>query len=247
MGLTKEEKERRREQRRQAKFEQTHKNINGIDHKICSECREWFPCTEKYFSKNAANGIDGFYPYCKPCNSKRTQKWQEENQEQYRATISKRDANPSPERIVYMREHSARNLKLGLQKQWQQSERGKQKLKEHREKRKQKDHRISEKEWLDCRNYFDDSCAYCGLHLSEHFNMFKGEMIHTDFHREHVDDEGANDLSNCVPACKSCNVKKYTFEFNNWYNENNPIYTQERYLKIIKWLSEDYKLYIKVK
>jgi 5-methylcytosine-specific restriction endonuclease McrA len=100
---------------------------------------------------------------------------------------------------------------------------------------------VSDAEWESCKKYFDDSCAYCGLHISEHFNNYKGKMRWTDLHKEHVDDDGANDLSNCIPSCQSCNSQKWNFEFEEFYNTNNENYDQERYDKIIKWLNEDYK------
>jgi hypothetical protein len=69
-------------------------------------------------------------------------------------------------------------------------------------------------------------------------------MILSDFHKEHIDDDGANDLSNCVPSCKLCNSYKHQYIFDDWYNKNNPNFNQDRLNKIIKWLNEDYKLYL---
>jgi hypothetical protein len=69
-------------------------------------------------------------------------------------------------------------------------------------------------------------------------------MINMDFHKEHVIHEGKDNLSNCVPACQSCNDKKWKFTLNEWYNSSNPVYTYERYHKIYLWLRYDYKKYI---
>ena len=77
--------------------------------------------------------------------------------------------------------------------------------------------------------------------------MWRGELKNIDLHKEHVDHNGANDLSNCVPACQSCNSSKWEFDFNDWYCPNNPVFTQERYEKIVKWLEEDFLIYIKKK
>jgi len=33
-------------------------------------------------------------------------------------------------------------------------------------------------------------------------------LLKNILHKEHVDDNGANDLSNCVPSCQSCNSTK---------------------------------------
>lgn len=91
-----------------------------------------------------------------------------------------------------------------------------------------------------CKQYFNYECAYCGLPLEEHYIIYAGNLILGDFHKEHVDHFGSNDLSNCVPACKSCNSSKHDFEFNKWYNTDNHKFNIERYNKIIKWLNVDW-------
>lgn len=63
-------------------------------------------------------------------------------------------------------------------------------------------------------------------------------------HKEHVIDDGSNKLDNCVPACKDCNGHKWEYPLENWYNDNNPFFSQEKLDKINKWTNEDYKLYI---
>ncbi|OME70491.1 hypothetical protein BSK65_11210 [Paenibacillus odorifer] len=65
-----------------------------------------------------------------------------------------------------------------------------------------------------------------------------------DLHKEHVNDDGANDLSNCVPACYSCNSQKWKFCFEDWYNESNKSYTEDRINKIHIWLKIDFRRYL---
>jgi hypothetical protein len=69
-------------------------------------------------------------------------------------------------------------------------------------------------------------------------------MKNIDLHREHVDHQGDNDLSNCIPACMSCNASKGQYNIYEWYNEENDNFSSERLDKIHKWLSEDYITYI---
>lgn len=134
----------------------------------------------------------------------------------------------------------------GKRKDWEQN--NKDKIKRYGEKRySNKKHKISKKEWIVCKLYFDNSCAYCALHEDSHYRIYSGQLKKIDLHKEHVDDDGANDLSNCIPACQSCNSSKRDFKLEDWYNENNPDFTQERLDKIHKWLNDDYKKYIKVK
>jgi len=115
------------------------------------------------------------------------------------------------------------------------------KLKEYAEKRKLKKHEISENQWTECKQYFNNQCAYCGLNINSHWKRYKGELRLIDFHKDHVDDNGTNDLSNCVPSCHTCNSSKYNWEYEYFYNPDNPDYTVERDNKIRKWCLEDYK------
>ena len=118
------------------------------------------------------------------------------------------------------------------------------KVKEYSRYRSQhKKHKITKQEWEMCKKYFNYECAYCGLPLSEHYYTRNGITKNGDFHKEHVDHEGNNGLSNCVPSCGSCNSSKWKSELNEWYNINNPKYSEERYNKIMQWLNGDWVLY----
>lgn len=63
-------------------------------------------------------------------------------------------------------------------------------------------------------------------------------------HKDYVVHDGENDLSNCVPACKSCNSSKHNFELNYWFKERSEHYSESRLYKIYNWLNSDYKQYI---
>ena len=118
------------------------------------------------------------------------------------------------------------------------------KMREYRIKREShKKHEINNLEWMACKEYFDDSCAYCGLPSEKHYVNYKGNIKIQNLQKEHVYNNGANDLSNCVPSCKSCNDKKWTYDIEEWYNESNLIFNQERLDKINQWISNDYILY----
>jgi hypothetical protein len=220
-------------------YEDCHKVIDGVLYKLCNRCNEWFPCTEEYFYKTSVNTKDNLFPYCKRCNIKRSINWRTNNRDEWLEFNKKynkkeiRKADIDRRRIKYRED--------GKQLEWQQN--NKDRVKEYGEKRQHKKHNIKKKEWNSCKEYFNYECAYCGLSLEKHYVRFKGEMILSDFHREHVIDQGKNDLSNCVPSCKSCNSSKRNFTIEEWYNEKNTNYSQKRLNKIIKWINEDYKLF----
>lgn len=243
MALTYEEKLRRKEERRKKKYNETHKTINDIEYKVCNRCEEWFPCTEEYFYK-VKNDIDGLRPDCKECTKKSAVDYQEKNPERMKIIYRRRDAIKTPIKTERMRNASRKQRIRGDHKKWREENR--ERVNEYSRKRNlRKKHTISKSEWEQCKFYFNNSCAYCGAHQDSHYRLWGDELKKIDLHKEHVDDTGANDLSNCVPACQSCNSKKWIHSFELWYTKDNNIFSEDRLSKIISWLKEDYKKYIK--
>ena len=50
-----------------------HKAINGIEHKLCSECQEWKPLNQ--YAKDSHRRWDGLRHACKKCGSARYRAW----------------------------------------------------------------------------------------------------------------------------------------------------------------------------
>lgn len=230
-------------------YEESHKTINNIKYKKCSyheiffpDENEWMLCTEEYFYKNNKNNIDGLFPYCKKCSRKKADIWIKNNPYKYEINYKRYNANPPEQTVIRNRLNGKRQRENGYQKEYRKTH--KDKMNQYSQNRQHKNHKITKEEWKDCKEYFNNQCAYCGLPIEEHYNTYKGKLILTDFHKEHVDDDGASDLSNCIPSCKNCNSQKWKFEFKEWYNSSNIIYNKDRKSRILKWLNEDYKKYI---
>jgi hypothetical protein len=102
-----------------------------------------------------------------------------------------------------------------------------------------KQHNISKEEWKACKQYFNNCCAYCGI-SEEDAKEHQGQRLH----KEHAVNKGANDISNCVPSCRSCNSYKGSFDFNEWYTPENERYEKNKLNKIIQWLEVGYKEYL---
>jgi len=239
--MTLEEKERRKKEREQIKYDKTHKIINGLIFKWCTYDEHWIEMNDENFYKNKSNHIDGFNTYCKKCTSRKSDKWQDENHEHHLVMLNKwYRAHES----VWVKQSRKRRLN-GKHQKWQRN--NPEKLKQYALNREHKKHTISKKEWISCQKYFNNSCAYCGLPIEEHFTTYRGITKQGNFHKEHVDHEGANDLSNCIPSCKSCNCEKHTYSLEEWYNEDNIKYSEDRINKIHKWLDGDYELFINKK
>lgn len=222
--------------------------------KTCTKCKEDYPCTEEFFYKQKfttkKKGV--FYKLtseCKACIKKRSNKWRDENPEK-NGISNRRAARKFRENNLEKIRMSKQELRdRGYYRDWYND--NKDKARENRIKREEtKSHIINKEEWENCKKYFNYRCTYCGLAIEEHFIKFKGKYILGDFHKEHVDDQGANDLSNCVPSCRSCNSTKHKRNLEEWYNEDNKVdckgFNKDRLDKIIKWLECDYKLYIEV-
>lgn len=217
-------------------YEDNHKLINGIEYKLCSDCRDWHPMNDEWFYKNKSSS-DGYYAYCKECTKIRTGKWARENRDKRLIYLKKNNA--TPERKKKNREQHWKRKDRGYFKEYY--EENKEKFKGYNEDRRAKNHDIDKQEWLGCKEYFNNSCAYCGVSLDEHKQIYN-----EDLHKEHVIYDGKNDLSNCVPACKSCNSSKHIALLEDWYNETNENFTKDRLNRIYKWLDEDFKKFIKV-
>lgn len=220
-------------------YSDIHKVIDGEINKKCSDCKQWFPMNSEYFYKNSSNKKDGYNTYCKECTKFRSAKWQQDNYERYRKGFIERSRKKRqiPEKAEYHRVKAREQRESGYLKIYQRN--NPEKMKKYRLKYQNKKHDIANNEWENCKAYFDYSCAYCGISEEEAYDTYQQR-----FHKEHVDHYGANDLSNCVPACKGCNSKKWKYEFDEWYNSNNEIYSKQRYNRIIRWLNNDYKKYI---
>lgn len=210
--------------------------------RVCTNCKTKKSISDYYGHERVkADGEKYIYynPQCKSCLIEKANKWHKENADKKFAYRR---------RYYYENKdmHDKSNLKWrnsGGQRDWQR--RNKDKLKEYSDSRMQnKSHKINTQEWEDCKKYFNHRCAYCGIAIENHIILFNRKYINGDFHKEHVDHEGSNDLSNCVPSCKSCNSSKSNLLFDEWYNENNVSFSKERCAKIVLWLSRDYRSFI---
>jgi hypothetical protein len=208
------------------------------------QCKKWYPATEEYFYKQLVRTKKkGDYyklsSWCKTCTIRKQSEYQSEHLDEQKERMRKYRKNDVKYKI-YDREHSKRRRENGKHKEWLRA--NPDKLKYYNENRSNKKHDITDNEWNNCKAYFDNSCAYCGIDEAT-AKQTQGHLLH----REHVVYDGADDLSNCVPACRDCNSYKWIFPLEIWYTEKNPRYSSERMKKIQKWLQSDYKLYQEIR
>lgn len=216
----------------------------------CTECKKKLEATEINFYKQKykKNGEE-FYKLvnpCRECRKKRQRNYidskegYKEKQKIYHASwnIKNRDREAQNKRRLraadpghykrYFKEYQSNNIEKFVDYA--------------RERNKEKKFKIANSEWDSCLNYFDFSCAYCGLTEENHKKLHK-----TRLHKEHVIVLGRNNLTNCVPSCKECNSQKSKYSLHTWYNVTNPKYSRDRYEKIYKWIGYDSKKNLVIK
>jgi hypothetical protein len=240
-------------------YKECHKIENNIEYKMCKECLIWYEMNKENF-KVQPSQKDGFSQRCKKCQEERNHNYYMKNRDKQLA-YSKAYQEANKEMVLkYQKEVvRPRNRKYinDRDRKWRKNNReyiaeyskeyyynNQDKFKIYNENRRHKNHNINSKEWKACKDYFKNNngewaCAYCGMTEEEHKKLYNEQL-----HKEHVNNNGKNDLSNCVPGCKNCNCQKWEFSLDEWYNENNENYTKERYDKIIQWINRDYKQFI---
>lgn len=172
-----------------------------------------------------------YHPCCKICATEKSKKRQQENREElleYKKNWYRNrwELEREQQRKWYI-EHKEGRSEYG--KIYRKE--NKDKFKEYRDRYSNKQHDITDEEWMNCKNYFNNECAYCGMTHDEHKLIYN-----QDLHRDHVDSEGANDITNCVPACKSCNVSKWKHDLEYWYTKRD-FYDESKLYKIHEWLN----------
>jgi len=242
MDLSVKEKEKQKLERNIEHYNKVHKEVDGTTYKQCSICEEWFPCTDEYFYKNKCNHTDELNPYCKPCTINKYHKWYTDNGGRsstngkiYRDGHKKERKEWHKRYYIETKEDHQKYLK-----NWQEN--NPEKLKGYGELYSNKKHNITTQEWINCKEYFNNQCAYCGLPIEDHYFTRKEITKNGDFHKEHVNCEGEGSLSKCVPSCKTCNTSKHKDIMEEWYAKKE-FYSKEKLDKIYQWMDRDYKIY----
>lgn len=232
-----------------------HETIDGIEHKLCSCCKEWKPATLEYFVKGSK--WDGFHPFCKQClKAKRDSNLDEihaRNKEKRQANIEEyrknkldsyyrnRDKILARNKELYYLNHEKELAKEAVYREthkeylsFQQSKYGKTpkgKMKYHRRKAKLREVEFSltVEQAEQVKKDFSYKCAYCESSKDitlDHFIPLKLG--------------GETGINNIIPACRSCNGSKSDRNFFEWY-PGKSFYSKQRELKILQYLDYDPK------
>jgi 5-methylcytosine-specific restriction endonuclease McrA len=89
------------------------------------------------------------------------------------------------------------------------------------------DSNYTKEQWEECKNTFDNKCAYCG----------KNDKLSQE-HFVPVSKGGEYTENNIIPSCKSCNSSKNNSNFFDWYPKQE-FYSKIREQNILKHLRYD--------
>lgn len=172
--------------------------------KECSKCKIEKPATSEYFHRDKSRK-DGLTYICKECrneeksHSEYMKNYREENRDYYTEYhVTYHLENPEVRRLSYQR---------------------------RRDRMAQLPHTLTVEEWEETLEYFDYSCAYCGVSDD---NIGKEHIIP-------VVKGGGYTQDNIIPACRSCNAKKHTRDLEEWYVSYEH-YNKERLDKILDYV-----------
>lgn len=177
--------------------------------KFCCKCGKEYPNTAEFF-KRGKSSKDGITRLCRLCHAAYNKKRREENYEVVRmrekeSYILNRDKHLQNTHDYYMKN---KDWFREYQRQWKAShkEEGRNTAQRRLARFKQLPITFSVEQWMECKAYFNNSCAYCGESLpltQEHFIPLSkgGEYTH----------------NNIIPACQFCNSSKRDRDFFVWY------------------------------
>jgi len=154
---------------------------------------------KKYYQENREKKLAQHRIWRKK-NPEYNKKYYQENKEKrLLANVNWRKKNPG-----YWKKYHERMLEYN--RRWLKTEKGKANSQRSRTKRRTKEKEIintlTAQEWLDILEKHNYRCVYCGIE-------FDCENLPTKEHVIPISWGGNNTKENVVPACKSCNCKKY--------------------------------------
>lgn len=199
--------------------------------KVCSKCKEEKELNTKNFCIRKSSK-DGFDSECKLCKKKRdAERYQRKKKEILKEKKKYYEENKERikvKRLDYYRKNREKCLKQSAE--WDNKNPIRRRINFGRSRGNGGDLTVAE--WIKCKEYFDDRCAYCGI--SE-------EACGERLHQEHVVPivrGGRYTCTNIVPSCRSCNSKKRNKKFEIWYKKSD-VYSKEREDKILSYLKEE--------
>ena len=212
------------------------------------------PSNTEYFYRDKSRK-DGLTYNCKMCVNKRTQKHYHENKEEMRERSKEKYQRNKEWYTEYYQENKEkeheRNRRYYQENKEKLREYNKKYYQENQEKLRERantyrlenpkvrifyeqrrrarmaelPHDLTEEEWYETLEYFNNECAYCG----------DSESGLAQEHVIPVSKGGPYTQENIIPACQSCNSSKHVADLEGWYLSYEH-YDEERLNKILDYI-----------
>lgn len=204
--------------------------------KTCNICNKEKPLSE-FYSQNKQSKKRGSYiyhnPECKECTISKSARWNSEN----------KDRQNEISRNYYKTEKGVKNVKRKAKKQkvyfklYQKENLGKFRVysQTRRAKKLELSTDYTEEDWLSCLEFFDHSCAYCGMSEEENKELY-GKVLEQE-HVIPVSKGGSYTTDNIIPSCRGCNASKYNKDFIEWYQKQD-FFSEDNRERILFYLNE---------
>ena len=192
--------------------------------KICTKCNKLLIACKINFRKGK-RGKYGFRAECKECESKYKKTYNKQYRENHKEEIKK-----------YKEEYRKENKEKIAEGKRKWCENNPHKLFNSHNKRRQKlknqGRGITDKQWYEMFEFFNWECAYSGVQLNKNNRNVD--------HIVAIDNNGLNEIWNCVPCYNKYNCNKRTRDMLDWYKQQ-PFYSEERLEKIYAWIEYAYE------
>ena len=202
--------------------------------KKCNKCGVSKPATTEYFHRHRRqkDGLDGT---CKDCKRELGAKRYKEKRDEILNQKKDYYERAKDKRLAYQKDYYANNIEDHQRREryWRKNNALKRRIISERRRSLENSvlSNLTEKEWEDTLEYFNHSCAYCGITQDEHLKKFNERL-----HQEHIvplTDGGTYTKDNIIPSCRKCNSTKGRQNFDYWYR-NSKVYDYEKEHLILK-------------
>lgn len=203
--------------------------------RVCSKCKIEKELNADNFGKRRRDKF-GFDTTCKECRKEYDKKRYKENGERLKSEAKARYWRNRDKRQKYQKNYYEQNKEecIERQKKWDKDNPIQRRIINNLSRCKEFGKcTLTEQEWIETLNYFDNRCAYCGMTIDDHKQIY-GEVLNQD-HLIPINKGGEYKFKNIIPSCRSCNSKKKDNDFSEWY-KNSDVYNFIREAKIKKFI-----------
>lgn len=198
-----------------------------------AEIREKYPEMKAYYKNYQKENSEKIKEYRK--------KYYAENIDKIKANYEKNKDKYNVTKAIYYQKNKEKfkEYNKAYSKIYRSTERGRElqriAINRRRSRLKSLPHSFTNEQWQECLEYFNHSCAYCGMTEEEHLEKFN-ELLHQE-HFIALSKGGTYTKDNIIAACRSCNAGKIDKYFSEWYPYQE-FYNKEREVKIFNYIEK---------